>query len=83
MAEQKTVHLEYFAAFREMAGKGSETVRSQASTATELYEEVAALHGFAFDRSTLRVALNNVIEPWSSPIRDGDLVTFLAPFAGG
>ncbi len=79
----KSVRVEYFAAFREAAGVCSEAIQSKAVTAADLYDEVAALHTFRFDRSSLGVAVNDAIVPWSSEIRDGDRVAFLAPFAGG
>ena len=49
----------------------------------ELYDEAARKHGFRFDRSSLSVALNHAVVPWTAEIHDGDTVAFLAPFAGG
>ena len=80
---EKAVHILYFAAFREATGAGEETVRSSATTAADLYHEVSRRHGIPYDLSILRVALNDVVVPWSSPVKDGDTVVFLAPFAGG
>lgn len=80
---EKAVHILYFAAFREAAGMGEETVRSSAMTAADLYQEVSRRHGIPYDLSILRVALNDVVVPWSSPVNNGDTVVFLAPFAGG
>ena len=83
MAAQKTLRMQYFAAFREAAGWGAEELRSAASTAAQLYEEVALRYGFSFDRSILRAVVNDVIVPWTAEVRDGDTVVFLSPFAGG
>jgi molybdopterin converting factor small subunit len=83
VAAGKSVHLLYFAAFHDAAGRREETFLSAASTAAELYDEVAARYGFRFDRSILGVALNDEVVPWHSELSDGDLVAFLAPFAGG
>ena len=83
MAAQKSVRVEYFAAFREAAGVCEEAVRSAAETAADLYTEVAAAHGFRLDRSSLGVAVNDAIAPWSTKLQDGDRVAFLTPFAGG
>ena len=80
---QKTLRILYFAAFRESAGTGEETVLSSAMTAADLYQEASRRHGIPYDPSILRVALNDVVVPWSSPVNDGDTVVFLAPFAGG
>ncbi|HUI71287.1 MAG TPA: MoaD/ThiS family protein [Spirochaetia bacterium] len=79
----KTLRVHYYAAFREAAGRSEEEVTSSATTAAELYDEMTLLHGFSFDRSILRAVVNNVIVPWTAPVRDGDVVVFLAPFAGG
>jgi sulfur-carrier protein len=83
MAEEKALHILYYAAFREATGRGEENMRSFAMTAADLYGEVARRHGIPYDISILRVAVNEEVVPWSSPVRDGDTVVFLAPFAGG
>lgn len=83
MPGRKSLRMLYHAAFREAAGLGEETVLSDAATASELYDEVAARHGFRFERSLLRVAINNSIAPWTAEIKDGDTVAFLTLFAGG
>ena len=83
MALQKSLCVEYYAAFREAAGRSLETVQSSAATAADLYAEIAARHGFRFDRSFLSVALNDSVVPWTAEVRDGDTVAFLTPFAGG
>ena len=79
----KTVTLCYYAAFREAAGVREEPWSSGARTAAELYAEIAARRGFRFDRSTLKVAVNDQVVSWETAVTDGDTVVFLAPFAGG
>ena len=83
MAGQKTLSMLYFGAFREATGLSEETVQSGAGTAADLYQEIARRHCMTFDQSSLRVALNDQVVPWTSRISDGDTVVFLAPFAGG
>jgi len=83
MTMLKSLHMHYYAAFRDATGLREETVQSTAMTAAELYQEIAAHHGLPFDLSSLRVALNDQIVPWTSQVTDGDSVVFLAPFAGG
>jgi molybdopterin synthase sulfur carrier subunit len=83
MAPGMTVKLCFYAALREAAGRSEESVQTGAGTAAELYDEVAARYGFRFQRSSLRVAVNDTVEPWSTRVHDGDTVAFLAPFAGG
>jgi molybdopterin converting factor small subunit len=80
---QKALHIQYYAVFREATGLSEETVRSAAPTAADLYREISLKHGIRYDLAVLRVALNDHVVPWDSPVRDGDTVVFLAPFAGG
>jgi sulfur-carrier protein len=79
----KVLHVLYYAAFREATGLSEETVRSAAPTAADLYRELSLAHGIRCATSVLRVALNDCVVPWDSPVSDGDTVVFLAPFAGG
>jgi len=80
---RKAVHLLYFAAFHDATGCREENWQTDAATAAELYGEISARYGFPFDRSVLRVAKNDEVVSWSTELADGDLVAFLAPFAGG
>ena len=83
MPTEKTLRMQYFAAFRELVGRTGEELHTSASTAAELYDELALRHGFTPDRSILRVVLNDTLMPWTAELKDGDTVVFLAPFAGG
>lgn len=83
MAMQKELRILYYAAFREATGLSEETVRSAARTAADLYREISHMYGIPYELSTLTVAFNDQVVPWSSPLGDGDTVVFLAPFAGG
>ena len=82
MAE-KTLRMQYYAAFREAAGIREEELQTAADTTAELYHEIALRYRFSFDRSILRVVVNDRIVPWTERVRDGDRVVFLTPFAGG
>jgi molybdopterin synthase sulfur carrier subunit len=79
----KSFHIQYFAALREAAGTSEETVQSAAATAADLYREMARHRSIPFELSILTVALNDQVVPWSTALHDGDMVVFLAPFAGG
>ena len=83
MTARKIVTVCYYAALREAAGRSQEALESAAVTAADLYDEVAAMHAFPFDRSVLRAVVNDTIVPWTSEVKAGDTVVFLAPFAGG
>lgn len=79
----KSLRLEYFAQFREARGVSAETVQTNSRTAAELFDELVARYHFPVQRATTRVAVNDALVPWSTPLRDGDTVVFLTPFGGG
>jgi molybdopterin converting factor subunit 1 len=73
----------YFAAFRDRVGRDAESLRTRASTAGELYAEIAATHGFADSMARCKVAINDEFADWSTRLSDGDTVLFFPPVAGG
>lgn len=73
----------YFAVFREQAGRDAEQLATQAATAAELFDELAARHGFLDARSRCKVAVNDELVPWDTRLDDGDTVLFFPPVAGG
>ena len=77
------IEIQYFAVLRERAGTGRETVTTAATTAAELYEEIAARHDFGLPRAMLRVAVNDEFADWSQSLATGDRVVFIPPVAGG
>jgi molybdopterin converting factor subunit 1 len=77
------VTAKYFAVFRERAGRDAEHVSTAASTASELFEELAERHGFADARSRCKVAVNDELADWNVRLADGDEVLFFPPVAGG
>jgi molybdopterin converting factor subunit 1 len=77
------VTAEYFAVFREQAGCEREELRADVETAAELFDRVAARHGFAESRSRCKVAVNDELAAWDTTLHDGDVVLFFPPVAGG
>lgn len=77
------VTVQYFAIMKEEAGCDEETVTTSASTALELFEELAGRHGFSLDPSGTKVVINEEFQKWDHPIADGDTVVFIPPVAGG
>jgi sulfur-carrier protein len=73
----------YFAAFRERAGRDKEAVSTNASTAAELYGELARRHGFADSMARCKVAVNDQLADWNVRLTAGDDVLFFPPVAGG
>ncbi|MBX3697473.1 MAG: MoaD/ThiS family protein [Dokdonella sp.] len=73
----------YFASLADRAGCAGETVQSDATGLSALYDELRVRHGFAMDPARLRVAVNGQIVDWSHALADGDEVVFLPPVSGG
>jgi len=78
-----TVHVQYFAALREQAGRGSETLTTGSRTAADLYDELCGRHGLSLPPSMLKVAVNEEFAAWDRALADGDRVVFIPPVAGG
>lgn len=76
------VRVEYFAVLREHVGQSREDVRTTAGTVAELYAELDRRHGFP-SLGRVKVAVNDEFREWTAPVRDGDLVVFIPPVAGG
>jgi molybdopterin converting factor subunit 1 len=79
----RTVHVQYFAALREQAGRSAETCETSAATPRDLYADLRRRHGLALPESLLRVAINEEFCDWERPLADGDRVVFIPPVAGG
>lgn len=76
------IQVEYFAILREHVGREREQVATGAATLAELYRELDRRYGFPAV-GQLKVAVNDEFRDWNSPLRDGDLVVFIPPVAGG
>jgi molybdopterin converting factor subunit 1 len=75
--------IQYYAILREQAGRSEETVETAAATASELFAELHAQHGFTLSREQLKVAVNGEFCDWSHVLGAGDAVVFIPPVAGG
>lgn len=82
-SEPKHITVQYYALLREQAGRREEPLTSSATTARELYAELAARYPFSLTPEVLRVAINAEFADWSTPLKDGDAVVFIPPVAGG
>ena len=81
--ETKSIVVQYFAILQEQRGCSDETVATTAATPRDLYEELAARHGFSLGADVLRVAVNDEFQRWNVLLRNNDRVVFLQPVAGG
>jgi molybdopterin-guanine dinucleotide biosynthesis protein A len=82
-AQIKTLRIQYFALFREQAGRGEETLESTADTPAHLYAELQRRHPFKLQKEQLRVAVNAEFCDWQASLKSGDTVVFIPPVAGG
>lgn len=79
----KTLTIRYFALFRENAGIDQETIESDAGTAADVFAELAHRHGSREPLGHCKVAINDEMADWNSPLNDGDTVLLFPPVAGG
>lgn len=79
----KTLTVRYFASFREHAGVDEETITLRANTARDVFELLKSRHGSAEPLAHCKVAINDEMAHWDSPIGDGDTVLLFPPVAGG
>ena len=77
----------YFAWVRERIGLPRETVETSAATVADLVEELRAReerYAAAFaDLSALKVAINQELVDWSTPLEGALEVAFFPPMMGG
>lgn len=79
----KTITVRYFAMFREHAGVGEESVTIDAATAADVFSATRERHGSAEPLAHCKVAINDAMADWDSPVSDGDTVLLFPPVAGG
>jgi molybdopterin converting factor subunit 1 len=79
----KSLTVRYFAMFREHAGVAEETVELEAKTAREVFEATRSRHGSQEPLGHCKVAINDAMADWDTPVSDGDTVLLFPPVAGG
>jgi molybdopterin-guanine dinucleotide biosynthesis protein A len=77
------LRVQYYALFREQAGRSEETLETSASTPEELYRELQVRYPFTLAQQQLKVAVNTDFRAWNAPLANGDTVVFIPPVAGG
>ena len=73
----------YFALFREQTGCASETVDWSGGTAAELFQMMTARHTALKPEAAALVAVNDEMTGWETSLKEGDVVLFFPPVAGG
>ncbi len=79
----KTITVRYFAAFRERAGLSEESLSIDADTAADVFSATSDRHGSSEPLAHCKVAINDDMADWDSPVADGDVVLLFPPVAGG
>ncbi len=79
----KTITVRYFAMFRENAGVEEEKLTLDVATAADVFAETRSRHGSHEPAGHCKVAINDEMADWSSPVSDGDTVLLFPPVAGG
>jgi len=81
--DMKTITVRYFAMFREHAGIAEEILSLNATTAHDVFEFTRERHGSTEPNGHCKVAINDQMADWDSPVYDGDTVLLFPPVAGG
>jgi len=79
----KTITVRYFALFRENAGMDMETLTLDADTAADVFAATRDRHGSREPLGHCKVAINDAMATWESPVADGDTLLLFPPVAGG
>ena len=78
-----SVTTRYFALFREQVGMDAERWAVEPCTASDLFARAAAKYQFLDSTARCKVAINDELVDWHTPLKDGDTVLFFPPVAGG
>src|SRR5690606_24994074 len=75
--------IEYFAVFRAQAKTASEAYPWTGESLSEVYDALRSRHGFALERASVHVAVNDVYASWDASLKPGDRLVFMPPVSGG
>lgn len=79
----KNIEIKYFAQLKELAGKDTESIKTQSCTPAGLFEEIKQRYQFPHKQKNLMLAINEEFSSWDHILNEGDEVVFIPPVAGG
>jgi molybdopterin synthase sulfur carrier subunit len=69
--------------FREQAGLAEESLSLDVATTADVFDATRHRHGSSEPLGHCKVAVNDAMADWDSPVQDGDTVLLFPPVAGG
>ena len=75
--------VKYFASLREKANLHEEVMNLAFRTPKDLYLFLKTKYQFELEMDEIKVAINGNYQSFDSIIKEGDVVTFIPPVAGG
>lgn len=79
----KEVEIKYFASLKDSAGKSSEVIQTSVEDISQLYQVIKEKYDFSLNEKFLKFALNDEFVEKNTIIKNGDVVVFIPPVAGG
>lgn len=79
----KKITVRYFAGFRETSGTDQEEISIDVNTTGDVFAQLQHRHGSSEPLGHCKVAVNDEMADWDSPVNDGDIVLLFPPVAGG
>jgi molybdopterin converting factor small subunit len=79
----QTINVNYFALFRDLADKSSESIKTDAKTTADLYRQLKLKYDFPLSQCKLKVAVNDEFTGFDYELKANDKVVFIPPVAGG
>ena len=78
------VTVKYFASLREARGQSEDALKLEPGTSlADLYTQLAREYAFPLTFEHVRVACNDAFVAPDASLRDGDVLAFIPPVAGG